>query len=154
MNSFFIIAHAPLASALREAALHVFPDASNYIVDFDILPSDTPEKVVVLAQNKIDQHLTPIKAKKPVNILIFTDLFGATPSNIAAQLADGVHTKLVAGVNLPMLLRAISYRHESLDAVLSRAITGGIQGVMSVAVTPQQHQKMKSYDQGQYNHQQ
>lgn len=154
MNSFFIIAHAPLASALREAALHVFPDASDYIVAFDILPSDTPEKVVVLAQNKIDQHLTPIKAKKPFNILIFTDLFGATPSNIAAQLADGVHTKLVAGVNLPMLLRAISYRHESLDAVLSRAITGGIQGVMSVAVTPQQHQKMKSYDQGQYNHQQ
>lgn len=63
MNSFFIIAHAPLASALREAALHVFPDASDYIVAFDILPSDTPEKVVVLAQNKIDQHLTPIKAK-------------------------------------------------------------------------------------------
>ena len=154
MNSFFIIAHAPLASALREAALHVFPDASNYIVAFDILPSDTPEKVVVLAQNKVDQLLTPIKSKKPVSILIFTYLFGATPSNIAAQLADGVHTKLVAGVNLPMLLRAISYRHESLDAVLSRAITGGIQGVMSVAVTPQQHQKMKSYDQGQYNHQQ
>lgn len=109
---------------------------------------------MVLAQNKVDQLLTPIKSKKPVSILIFTDLFGATPSNIAAQLADGVHTKLVAGINLPMLLRAVSYRHESLDAVLSRAITGGIQGVMSVAVTPQQHQKMKSYDQGQYNHQQ
>ncbi len=154
MNSFFIIAHAPLASALREAALHVFPDASDYIVAFDILPSDIPEKVVVLAQNRVDKLLTPIKAKKPDNILLFTDLFGATPSNIAAQLADGVHTKLVAGVNLPMLLRAISYRHESLDAVLSRAITGGIQGVMSVAVTPQQHQKMKSYDQSQYNHQQ
>ena len=154
MNSFFIIAHAPLASALREPALHVFPDASDYIVAFDILPSDIPEKVVVLAQNRVDKLLTPIKAKKPDNILLFTDLFGATPSNIAAQLADGVHTKLVAGVNLPMLLRAISYRHESLDAVLSRAITGGIQGVMSVAVTPQQHQKMKSYDQSQYNHQQ
>ena len=154
MNSFFIIAHAPLASTLRDAALHVFPEASEYVVAFDVLPSDFPEKAIISAQIEINKLLTPIRTKNSVTVLIFTDLFGATPSNIAAQLADGVHTKLVAGVNLPMLLRAISYRHESLDAVLSRAITGGIQGVMSVAVTPQQHQKMKSYDQGQYNHQQ
>ncbi|HMS26293.1 MAG TPA: PTS fructose transporter subunit IIA [Burkholderiaceae bacterium] len=154
MNSFFIIAHAPLASALREAALHVFPEASDYIIAFDVMPSDIPENAVILAQLKINQLLKPTNPKKPATVLIFTDIFGATPSNIAAQLADGVHTKLVAGVNVPMLLRAISYRLESLDAVLSRAITGGIQGVMSVAITPQQHQKLHSHDQSQYNHQQ
>ena len=86
--------------------------------------------------------------------MVFTDLFGATPSNIATELVDGTHVKLVAGVNLPMLLKAVSYRHESIDSVVSRAITGGIQGVMSVAITPQQHQKFSSYDQSQYNHQQ
>ncbi len=154
MNYFFIIAHTPLANALRDCVLHVFPDTSEYIVALDILPNSAPQDALHTAQLSIKQLFALPKTTRPNGIVVFTDLFGATPSNIATELVDGTHVKLVAGVNLPMLLKAVSYRHESIDSVVSRAITGGIQGVMSVAVTPQQHQKMKSYDQGQYNHQQ
>jgi PTS system ascorbate-specific IIA component len=65
-----------------------------------------------------------------------------------------VHAKLVAGVNLPMLLRCVTYRHEPLDALVARALVGGTQGVMQVAVTAPQNQMRKTHDQNQHDHQQ
>ena len=59
---------------------------------------------------------------------MLTDIFGATPCNVAQKLVDGVRSRLITGVNLPMLLRAVSYRHEPLDALVSRAVTGGTAG--------------------------
>ena len=66
--------------------------------------------------------------------LVLTDVFGATPCNVAQRLVDGVNSRLVTGVNLPMLLRAVSYRAETLDSLVSRAVVGGTQGVMQVAI--------------------
>jgi PTS system mannose-specific IIA component len=54
-------------------------------------------------------------------VLVLTDVFGATPCNVAQKLVDGVRSRLITGVNLPMLLRSVSYRHEPLDALVSRA---------------------------------
>ena len=86
--------------------------------------------------------------------LVLTDLFGATPCNVAQKLVDGVHTRLIAGVNLPMLLRAVTYRNESLDALVARALAGGTQGVMQVAVTAPQNQVRKPHDQSNHDYQQ
>ena len=71
-------------------------------------------------------------------------MFGATPCNVAQKLVDGVRSTLITGVNLPMLLRTVSYRHESLDALISRAVIGGTQGVMQVAVTAPQNQARRT----------
>jgi len=60
----------------------------------------------------------------------------------------------VTGVNLPMLLRAVSYRHEPLEALISRAVTGGTQGVMQVAVTAPQNQSKRNHVKDQHDHQQ
>lgn len=61
----------------------------------------------------------------------------------------------MAGVNLPMLLRAVSYRAEPLDAVVSRAVVGGTQGVMQVAIAaPQNQTRRNSHDQDPHDHQQ
>jgi PTS system ascorbate-specific IIA component len=73
---------------------------------------------------------------------------------VAQKLVDGVNSRLVAGVNLPMLLRAVTYRHESLDAQVARALAGGTQGVMQVAVTAPQNQNRKPHDQNDHDHQQ
>jgi PTS system ascorbate-specific IIA component len=70
------------------------------------------------------------------------------------KLMDGVNCKLIAGVNLPMLMRAMTYRGEPLDTLVSRASAGGIQGVMPVAVTAPQNQSLKSYDKNKHDHQQ
>ena len=86
--------------------------------------------------------------------LVLADVFGATPCNVAQKLVDGVHSKLITGVNLPMLLRTVSYRHESLDALVARALIGATQGVMQVAITAPQNQTRRNHDQEQHDHQQ
>ena len=88
------------------------------------------------------------------HVLVLTDVFGATPCNVAQRVVDGIRSKLVAGVNLPVLLRTVSYRHEPLDALVSRALDGGARGIMQVAITAPQNQARKTNDQSYHDHQQ
>jgi PTS system ascorbate-specific IIA component len=148
MNGIFIIAHAPLASALRQCVLHVFPDAADAVSALDVQPNMPPEETLAQARTMMRQSSAP-------QALVVTDVFGATPCNVAQKLVDGVRSKLIAGVNLPMLLRTVSYRHESLDALVSRAMIGATQGVIQVAVTaPQNQARRASHDQDHRDHQQ
>jgi mannose PTS system EIIA component len=87
-------------------------------------------------------------------VLVLTDLFGATPCNVAQKLVDGVSVRLLTGVNLPMLLRAATYRHEPLETLVTRAQSGGSNGIMQVAVTAPQNQTKKKNDQDEHQHQQ
>lgn len=147
MNHIVIIAHAPLASALRTCALHVFPDCGDAVTALDVQPHTPPEETVAQARIIMAQRSTP-------DALLLTDIFGATPSNVARELTNGVSSRLITGINLPMLLRAITYRHESLDALVARALAGGAQGVMQVAVTAPQNQSKKAHDSDPHHHQQ
>lgn len=147
MNGIFIIAHAPLASALRQCVLHVFPDNPESVVALDVQPNMPPEETLAQARVLFKQMGTPCA-------LVLSDVFGATPCNVAQKLVDGVHSKLIAGINLPMLLRSVSYRHESLDAMVVRALAGGTQGVMQVAITAPQNQAIRKHDQNDHDHQQ
>ena len=147
MNGLLIIAHAPLASAFLQCVLHVFPDNAAGVAALDVQPHMPPEETLAQARILLTQLDTP-------QALVLTDIFGATPCNVAQQLADGVHTKLVTGMNLPMLLRAVCYRNESLDALVARALGGATQGVMQVAVTAPQNQTQRKNDQDPDDHQQ
>jgi PTS system ascorbate-specific IIA component len=148
MNGILLIAHAPLASALRQCVLHVFPDAQDAVVALDVQPNVPPEESLSQARLLLAQMDRP-------QTLVVTDVFGATPCNVAQRLVDGVRSKLITGVNLPMLLRTVSYRHESLDALISRALIGATQGVMQVAVTaPQNQTRRATHDQDHRDHQQ
>ncbi len=62
-----------------------------------------------------------------------TDIYGATPSNIAAKLIDPGEVELVAGVNLPMLLRVLTYRDRDMPTLLKRAVAGACDGVLHVS---------------------
>ena len=147
MNGIFIIAHAPLAAALRQCVLHVFPDSAAGVVALDVQANMPPEETLAQARIMLEQLGTP-------DTLVLVDVFGATPCNVAQKLVDGVHTKLITGVNLPMLLRTVSYLHESIEALVARALVGATQGVMQVAITAPQNQTRKSNDQDQHEHQQ
>ncbi|MET3497249.1 PTS sugar transporter subunit IIA [Variovorax boronicumulans] len=151
MNSILIIAHSPFAQALRQCALHVFPDCEQAVVALDVLPNVSPEETLAAARITLQQQLHAPRSQ----VLVLADVFGATPCNVAQKLVDGVHSRLVAGVNLPMLLRAVTYRHEPLDTLVQRAIAGGTAGVMQVAVAaPQNQAKRKHSDQEIRDHQQ
>ncbi len=142
-----IIAHAPLASALRECVLHVYPETASGVLALDVLPNDPPDISRQAAVDLLEQLSAP-------NVLVLTDVFGATPCNVAQKVVDGVRAKLVAGVNLPMLLRTVNYRHEPLDVLVARALSGGAQCIMQVAVTAPQNQTRKPHDQNIHDHQQ
>jgi PTS system ascorbate-specific IIA component len=130
-NAVLLIAHAPLASALCAGALHVFADAGDAIATVDVRPNAAPEETLALAQAEL--------ARLPADqgVLILTDLFGATPSNVAQRLAANPRLRLLTGVNLPMLLRALSYRHEPLESMAQKALAGGVQGIAPVAAGAQ-----------------
>jgi PTS system ascorbate-specific IIA component len=151
MNAILLIAHAPLANALRQCALHVFPDCGSMVMAIDVQPNLSPDETLAAARIALEQLSQPPNIK---GVLVLTDIFGATPSNVAQKLVDGVKTRLITGVNLPMLLRSVSYRHEPLETLVSRAMVGGTQGVMQVAVTAPQNQPRRNHDQEEHDHQQ
>ncbi len=100
-------------------------------------PPETPVEVI---EARAREMLARVRNPEAI---VFTDVFGATPCNIAQRLADGVQVKVVAGVNVPMLWRSLCYATEGLDAVVTRAMAGATQGVMQVATTRPQTQAVK-----------
>jgi PTS system mannose-specific IIA component len=128
-----LIAHAPLASALLSVAGHCYEEKGHLFEAIDVEPSMSPETVESLARAALGRLNAP-------EVLVLTDVFGATPCNVAQRLADGVHVRVVAGVNVPMLWRSLCYLGEPLDALVARAVSGASQGVMQVAQTRPQNQ--------------
>jgi PTS system ascorbate-specific IIA component len=147
MIGILIIAHAPLASALRDCAVHVFPDCAQGVMALDVTPDESPEVSLARAREAM-------RALGESEVLLLSDVFGATPCNVAQQINDGLNTRLVAGVNLPMLLRSVCYRNESLEALAARAHAGGTQGVMPVGSTAPQNQTGKRHAPSHNDHQQ
>lgn len=125
-----LIAHTPLASALREAALHVLPDSAPALTAIDVPAHEPPEATLQRALHT----LSAAALLPPVALLVMTDMLGATPSNVAHRLTATIPSaSLLAGANLPMLLRALSYRHEAAHAPAAwadRALTGGQHGIV------------------------
>ncbi len=150
MNNILLIAHQPLANALQRCVAHVFPDVAPTLLCLDVNADASPDQVLaqitaLLQQGAYDETL------------ILVDVFGATPCNAAQKMADGRTVRLVAGVNFPMLLRAVTYRHEPLDVLASRAMAGGTQGIIAVvSAQAPQHQTFTTYahDQNTHHHQQ
>jgi mannose PTS system EIIA component len=135
MAELLIIAHAPLASALHQVARHVFAERAHRLMWLDVAPDERPESV----EARLRSSLPPAG-----DVLIMTDVFGATPCNVAMRVADGQRCRVVSGVNVPMLWRALSYVDEPLDVVVARAVAGATQGVMQLAATRPQNQSLKA----------
>ena len=130
MAAVLLIAHAPLASALLSVAGHCYAEKGHLFEAIDVEPTMSAETVEALA-----------RLNAP-DVLVLTDVFGATPCNVAQRLSDGVNVRVVAGVNVPMLWRSLCYLGEPLDALVARAVSGASQGVMQVAQTRPQNQTL------------
>jgi mannose PTS system EIIA component len=126
MAGILIIAHAPLATALRECIAHIYGGCPARIGALDVLPDSDPAEVVALANSEIE------RLREDNGALVLTDMFGATPSNIAARLATVPEVRVLAGVNLPMLVRAVCYRATPLDTLVEKALAGASKGVQTI----------------------
>jgi mannose PTS system EIIA component len=133
MAGVLIIAHAPLASALRAVASHVYGERADRVQALDVSEGESPAAIAEAAR----QRLAALGQRE---VLVMTDVLGATPSNAAAALVDGgggmtspaVEMAVVAGVNVPMLWRTLCYLDEPLPALVERALAGAAKGVVRV----------------------
>jgi PTS system ascorbate-specific IIA component len=133
MAGLLIIAHAPLASSLKAVAQHVYPECVVPLEAVDVSSQMQPEEIEARAAAALAVVRDP-------EALILTDVFGATPCNVAQRLADSPQVKVITGVNVPMLWRSLCYAAEPLDALVARAVAGATQGIMSAAPARPQNQ--------------
>jgi mannose PTS system EIIA component len=122
MPGLLLIAHAPLASALRDVAEHTFPDCARQLRALDVTATMSADDVEMAARDLM--MVAP-------EWLVLTDVFGATPCNGAQRLASPA-VQVVAGVNVPMLWRTLCYADQPLDALVARALQGASAGVLPV----------------------
>lgn len=130
MTQLIILAHSPLASALREVALHAFPECGAHLQALDVAADEPPARV----ESRLQAALSGEEA------LVLVDAFGATPCNAALRVADGVRVKVVSGVNVPMLWRSVCYASQPLASLTSLASSGAVQGIMQLGASRPQNQ--------------
>jgi PTS system mannose-specific IIA component len=149
MARLLVIAHAPLASALREVAAHIFPEQAAAMAICDVGPDQSAEDAEHLASAQLD-------CSPETEWLVLTDVFGATPCNVARRLGDRPGVRVLVGVNVPMLWRALGHSGEPLERLTSLAMAGASQGVMQLANARPQNQAFKpvAHDPNDDSHQQ
>ena len=131
MVAIVVIAHQPLASALVAAAKHVYSRdpcaASRELVGLDVPPEADASTSLAQAQALLQ------RVDKGKGVLVLTDIPGATPGNVALRLAQPGQVAVVAGVNMPMLLRSLCYCELSLEELVGKALAGGTGGIQDLA---------------------
>ena len=142
MPLLLIVAHAPLASALQAVGLHAFPQCAAGLQAVDVEPDEDPEALEARLRRMIGEDES----------LVLCDALGATPCNVAQRAAYGLRARIVSGVSVPMLWRALCYAGEPLDAWAARAVAGGTHGVLQVAGTRPQNQSRTGHTDASLRH--
>ncbi|TDR32978.1 PTS sugar transporter subunit IIA [Hydromonas duriensis] len=128
MIGILLVTHTPLSAAFLAAVTHVFKAPPVNVRALDVKADQDPYEVNELAAQALQE------IDDGDGVLILTDICGATPANCAQRLVTlRVNTMLLYGVNLPMLLRALNYRHLPLAQVTQKAIEGGRNGIEGYA---------------------
>ena len=105
MISVLVIAHEPLATALIHCTRHVYGRLPSQVAALDVIPDEDPEQALRSAR------MLAARINDGSGLVVLTDLFGATPARVAVQLAEPRRVVVFHGVNLPLLLKLLNYRH-------------------------------------------
>ena len=123
MIGILLVSHGAFGEALIHCASHVLGKRPLYLRQLGVTIHDDPDAILPVAEDLIrflDQG---------AGVLVLTDIYGATPSNIASRILKPGKVEGIAGVNLPMLIRALTYRDEPLESVIAKALSGGQDGL-------------------------
>jgi mannose PTS system EIIA component len=126
MIGILLITHGSYGEALVQNACHVLNRRPTQLMQLGVAAQDDPLDLLPLAQ----QMLGLIDNGK--GALVLTDIFGASPANLAFKLLERGRVEGLTGVNLPMLLRALTYREKGMEILLQRARDGGRDGVFNM----------------------
>jgi len=126
MIGILIISHGDLGNSLIHCANHVMGKKSEHLMHLGITTQDDPDVIIPKALELL-KHLDCGDG-----VLILSDICGATPCNIASQLVSPGRVECLSGVNLSMLVRALTYRNEPLKSLIEKALSGGKEGVIRI----------------------
>ena len=124
MIRILIIAHGGFGESLLDCAKHVIGNEPRQVAYLAVTNHDDPDHLLPVAQNLV------AKLNEGDGVLVLSDMYGATPCNIVSKLLIPGVVEGVAGVNMPMIVRTMTYRHESLMALVEKAVAGGREGVV------------------------
>ncbi|HSG75542.1 MAG TPA: PTS fructose transporter subunit IIA [Burkholderiales bacterium] len=123
MIGVLVISHGAIGEALLASAAQIL-GAPAQAAALGVAPGDAPEAVLARART------LAARLDTGEGLLVLTDMFGATPCNVAARLLADGRVEGVSGVSLPMLVRVLSGRRAALAALVQRALSGGAEGVV------------------------
>lgn len=127
MIGLLILGQKDFAAGLIASAAHTFgarpPALEAAGVDF----TQAPEAVAAMIAQQVE------RLDRGDGVLILADVYGTTHTNLACRLLQRGRIELISGVNLPMLLRVLNYRHQGMDDLIDRALSGGCGGVVCAA---------------------
>jgi PTS system mannose-specific IIA component len=126
MIGILIVTHGTFGEALIQNVCHVLNKRPPLIAQLGVAAQDDPLDILPLAKLLLKE------VDGGNGVLVMTDIYGASPANLALKLLEPGRIEGVAGVSLPMLLRAITYREKGMETMIAKAISGGRDGVMNM----------------------
>jgi PTS system ascorbate-specific IIA component len=133
MISLLIVAHGTLGDSLIQCATHVLGKRPPALDSLDLTTSDDP----VALRSQAQLLLSGLDTGE--GVLILTDVFGATPCNTVCKLVEPGRVEAIAGVNLPMLLKALTYRNQGMKILMDKAVSGGVAGIFPIQPSQADH---------------
>jgi PTS system ascorbate-specific IIA component len=130
MIGVLIVAHDQLPESLVRAVTHVLGGRPAQFETLSVAASDDPLNLLPAA------HAQIARLDTGEGVIIFSDIYGATPCNLVSKLVQPGRVEAIAGVNLPMLVRAFTYRAKGMDTMINKAVSGGCEGVVHIAIDP------------------
>jgi PTS system ascorbate-specific IIA component len=121
-----LITHNGLGDSLIDCVRHVLGVVPAHLKSLSVLANDDP------AGKEEEGRALIAQLDRGRGVLLLSDIYGATPSNIARRLCQPGRIEGVAGVNLPMLLRVACYCNQPLDELVQRALVGGKECIVSI----------------------
>lgn len=126
MIGILLITHGSYGEALVQNACHVLNKRPRFLNQLGVSAQDDPLDLLPLARDTLKL------VDNGQGVLVLTDVFGATPCNLAMKLLAPGQVEGLTGVNLPMLLRALTYREKDMPTLLTRARDGGRDGIINM----------------------
>lgn len=127
MIGILLITHGTLGESLIQCACHVLNKRPPGMMQLGVSSQDDPLDLLSTARQLLGL------ADLGHGVLVLTDIYGASPANLATKLLEPGRVEAIAGVNLPMVLRALTYRDRDMSTLIARAISGGCDGVLHMS---------------------
>jgi mannose PTS system EIIA component len=126
MIGILVVSHEPLGTALIGCTRHIFGHLPPQLAALDVIPDEDPAQATQAARVLLE------RINDGSGIIVFTDAFGATPSRIATLLAQRHRVAVIAGVNLPMLVKALNNRRADLTELVPQLVDSGRRAIFEV----------------------